>query len=291
MKSDKRPIEIEDLLRLKRAERPPAEFWTQFDRELRAKQLAALVAKRPWWQRLPRLVPQLSRIHLSLGAAAVLTVTFFAMKDHGGTGASAQPEKTASVRRAPVAAVATSEIAAMTSAPAPGASEIVAQAPAPSPTRALASGGMVQVAHTDAASATETGAFPALAAAEFAGLKSSAAEFSSTETAAGLTTIGSTLTRVAATEPALPRNLFAGAGSTFDVRPGTQAHATVEPLQQITPPGERVRAKLLTAMVSMTAFESPARTGERIADRLSEERLYDQVHRFGARGAGVNMKF
>ena len=34
-----RPIVIEDLLRLKRAERPPAEFWSTFDRELRAKQL------------------------------------------------------------------------------------------------------------------------------------------------------------------------------------------------------------------------------------------------------------
>jgi hypothetical protein len=41
----KRPIQIEDILRLKRAERPPAEFWGEFDRQLRAKQLAALVSK------------------------------------------------------------------------------------------------------------------------------------------------------------------------------------------------------------------------------------------------------
>ena len=49
-----RPVTLEDILRLKRNERPPAEFWTQFDRELRAKQLAALVEKRPWWRTISR---------------------------------------------------------------------------------------------------------------------------------------------------------------------------------------------------------------------------------------------
>ena len=49
----KRAVTIEDLLHLKRTERPPAEFWTHFERDLRAKQLAALVEKRPWWRTLP----------------------------------------------------------------------------------------------------------------------------------------------------------------------------------------------------------------------------------------------
>ena len=48
----KRPITLEDIIRLKRAERPPPQFWAQFDRELRAKQLAALMEKRPWWRSL-----------------------------------------------------------------------------------------------------------------------------------------------------------------------------------------------------------------------------------------------
>ena len=33
MNQEKRPITIEDLLRLKRAERPAPEFWAEFDRE------------------------------------------------------------------------------------------------------------------------------------------------------------------------------------------------------------------------------------------------------------------
>ena len=46
MKHDgKRSVSLEDLLRLKRAERPPESYWADFDRQLRAKQLAALVEK------------------------------------------------------------------------------------------------------------------------------------------------------------------------------------------------------------------------------------------------------
>src|SRR6185295_16433804 len=84
MNSDKnRPITIEDLIRLKRAERPPVDFWARFDRELRAKQLAALVAKRPWWQTLPTAsVRAFSRFRLPLGAAAVFGLAFLTVRDH-----------------------------------------------------------------------------------------------------------------------------------------------------------------------------------------------------------------
>src|SRR5688572_6119582 len=77
-----RPITIEDLLRLKRAERPPAEFWATFDRELRAKQLAALVGKRPWWQRIPGALSRASRYRVPLGASAVVALTFFTVRDY-----------------------------------------------------------------------------------------------------------------------------------------------------------------------------------------------------------------
>ena len=84
MKSDRpKSVTLEDLLRLKRAERPPAEFWNQFERELRAKQLAALVVKRPWWRTLPaRAFAGFSRYHLPLGATAVLAITFLSVREY-----------------------------------------------------------------------------------------------------------------------------------------------------------------------------------------------------------------
>jgi len=51
----KNKVTLEDLLRVKRAERPSTEFWGQFESELRAKQLTAIIEKRSWWQTLPSL--------------------------------------------------------------------------------------------------------------------------------------------------------------------------------------------------------------------------------------------
>jgi hypothetical protein len=50
--SPKEPVTLEQLLRLKRAERPEAEFWTDWEQELRRRQLASLVKTRSWHERL-----------------------------------------------------------------------------------------------------------------------------------------------------------------------------------------------------------------------------------------------
>lgn len=81
--SEPNRVTIEDLLRLKRAERPSPEFWTRFEQDLRAKQLAAIMEKRPWWIafRLPLVVRGLSRFQLPMGAAAVLALSFVVARE------------------------------------------------------------------------------------------------------------------------------------------------------------------------------------------------------------------
>lgn len=71
-------VTVEDLLRLKRAERPDAEFWSKFEVELRQKQLAALVERRPWWQNLPLLLNR--RVYLPVGASAALAFTLVSLR-------------------------------------------------------------------------------------------------------------------------------------------------------------------------------------------------------------------
>ncbi len=76
---DQRPkVTVEDLLRLKRSERPATEFWTNFERELRQKQLTALLEKRPWWQELPQFLVR--RVYLPVGATAILAFTLVSVK-------------------------------------------------------------------------------------------------------------------------------------------------------------------------------------------------------------------
>ncbi len=74
--SAKLKITLEEVLRLKRREKPSAEFWDQFDRELRQKTLRALVEEKSWPQRY--LTPVFGRvaIALPLAAAAVLALVF-----------------------------------------------------------------------------------------------------------------------------------------------------------------------------------------------------------------------
>ncbi|MEY4923649.1 MAG: hypothetical protein RL598_168, partial [Verrucomicrobiota bacterium] len=74
-------VTIEDLIRLKRDERPAAEFWVNFDHELRQKQLTALLEKRAWWQELPQLL--MRRAYLPVGATAILAFTFVSVKYYG----------------------------------------------------------------------------------------------------------------------------------------------------------------------------------------------------------------
>src|SRR5271165_6031711 len=69
-----RTVSLEDLLRLKRAEQPSLEFWAHFEGELRVKQLAAMVGKRPWWCAFPRVSLFVSRQRLALGGAAAAAV-------------------------------------------------------------------------------------------------------------------------------------------------------------------------------------------------------------------------
>jgi len=74
----RRKVSVEDLLHLKRAERPGPEFWANFEHELRQKQLTALMRKRSWWQEVPQLFAR--RAYLPLGATAILTFTLISIK-------------------------------------------------------------------------------------------------------------------------------------------------------------------------------------------------------------------
>ncbi len=71
-------VTIEDLLHLKRAERPTPEFWSNFDRELHQKQLTALVEKRRWWHGFSGLLTR--RVYLPAGAAAAVAFTLVAVR-------------------------------------------------------------------------------------------------------------------------------------------------------------------------------------------------------------------
>lgn len=67
---------LEDLLRLKRAERPDPDFWEHFDRELHQRMLQTLVKKDPWFIQVFRGLTGRIAQTVTVGAAVALVALF-----------------------------------------------------------------------------------------------------------------------------------------------------------------------------------------------------------------------
>jgi hypothetical protein len=80
---------LEELLQLKRCERPDAQFWAGFERELRQKQLTALVEKPRWWHAFGGLG---RRVYVPAGAAAMVAFALVAIRYNAPVRVSAPEE-------------------------------------------------------------------------------------------------------------------------------------------------------------------------------------------------------
>jgi hypothetical protein len=74
---DRPRISVEQLLQLKRSERPAPSFWEDFDRELRRRQLACIVAGQPWYVRFIRSMTAGFRRIAPVGVAAAAAIAGF----------------------------------------------------------------------------------------------------------------------------------------------------------------------------------------------------------------------
>lgn len=261
MKPESRPpVSVEDLLRFKRAERPPTEFWTRFDQELHAKQLAALVEKRPWWRSLPLAIRGLTRYHLPVGATAVLAITLISLRDTAQvTPAGADDFDSLVPVTAPVA------IAALSGASADLSAEAVnALSEEPAPELALSS---------DASAPGELSRMVPMLPAE---------QLASQDERPSARSI--------AENRAVAEMMLGTTSSGFETRALPVRAQPQEPLTQIPNPSERRRSRFAPAFAAAAVGTSPVPTA-RVASRLSHEELYDSINRFGARGNSVSIKF
>ena len=274
-RENKRTVTLEDLLRLKRAERPAADFWNQFDRELRAKQLAAIVEKRPWWRRLSvrGAWASFSRYQLPLGATAVLAITVLSVREYRRPDAPA----TANVAEKSLSASKTQVVGTL--APAV-ASQVVASAVETSSVAVLENSGSMGATNEFAPSAAFTGT-------------DATADNSEREFTAASRFIATNLALAKASDPSVAQTML-GSARGFETRALPTRTRAVDPLAQMISPSDARRSRLLTASavaaVSLNNAQ-PARTMEIRSRHLSDEQLYDTISRFGARGNSVLVKF
>jgi hypothetical protein len=262
----KEPPTLENLLRLKRAEVPTPEFWTQFEQELRGRQLAAIVEKRPWWCAFPRAYVFALRYNRQIGSVAALAVASFlgyqefhafasqASRASGGQVASLAQSDAHVAPRVTLA----SERPAATIVPSHAAVLVSVSAGSPD-SRAGVGAGPIQ--------------------ADDASIMPSARLIAATLAAARMN--GS------------DGGTFADFQTGFETQPASMTAQMDEPLANMTTPSEERRSRLMAgaAPAMATGGDVSERVSERIASHLSDDRLYESLSRYGVDANAVSIKF
>ena len=270
--SDQRPkVTIEDLLRLKRAERPAVEFWGNFERELRQKQLTALLEKRPWWQTLPQVFTR--RAYLPVGATAILAFTLLSVKYYAPAQiAQAVPASVDSTQAvaAPIAAAAKLADSPAVAAPVTEHRELIV------PVSTQDSNAVMVAAAAAPVSAENIEVIPSLIAPPTAETPSSRS-------------IAANLARLEQSEPDLINSVL---GSRLS--PSARVEAAAAPTTELAsvPTDLSKRSRILAQYSDRPLSPEPTApeiVRERLARRLVDPEISERLSRIGLKGDQVSL--
>jgi hypothetical protein len=274
---NKTPVTLESLMRLKRLERPPGEFWAQFDSELRAKQLAAIVDKRPWWSAHPRVHSYFTRHRVAVGgifggATALAAVVFSFTEFKTNT-----PAPWVARSGADVVSSADAVSTAVAAVPATAASMTTSASPAP---LAIASVSPESTPRPVASADTFEPELASMVSAPSA-RKSSLLERSDRGFAFTARPMEANFAALQPAEPNIMRNMMALAQGFQSPLIATRTKR-IEPLAQMIPPSEERRSRLLAETLPIsTGFEATsASLSDHISSRRSDDRLYDSINQY-----------
>ncbi len=270
MKDSSRKITVEDLLRLKRSERPAPEFWTRFDSEMRSKQLAAIVVRRPWWDGPARFFAVLRRHQLPMGAAAALLLTW--------TGVHFFSERPADVT--PAVAVRPAEMtqaAAVSSAPAVPVVAAVETRPAKPeadlPEAVVEMPAAVPSTPSHLTKMPESAQLASLYGSPFTeGIAVTLADFRSMESE-------------------MPKTPVFGSDREFEAPVASGRPSVTEPLTRVDPTGDRLQRLLAPALPAYATSGDRAIVNDRLRGKVSDDRMYESMDRYGSGGMSLEFRF
>ncbi|MEX2044340.1 MAG: hypothetical protein WD941_03240 [Opitutus sp.] len=278
---EKRHVTVEDLLRLKRVERPAPEFWGEFERELRAKQLAALVERRPWWRDLPVRFAGFRRYHLPLATTAVLAITFVTVRNYEPADIE-HPAGQVAVHANPTATEHVGDTSVVPASANLGASSAASREQDASAIRDYSAADIVAGAESTLETGTASVGMPPRIPLLW---ESGAAPDESLTPSAR--SIAANLAAAEAAEPAVVRRLL-GARHGFELG-RSELRSAVEPLQQMPSPAEVRLARFDSPLARTASVETPARTNGRVARDLD---VYERAaRRIGGGGDRLTVKF
>jgi hypothetical protein len=266
--SNKKPsVSVEDLLRLKAAEKPSAEFWSHFERELRQKQLTALVQKRRWWHDLPVLLSR--RVYMPAGAAAIVAFAMVTVR-YSTSSQLAQVENTA-----PKIMAADPAVESLPATEVSMTSQPLERTENPAQVARVSRRETTPAAVAVSSDLTGVGLLPVQVGAP-------ASETPSARSIAA---------NLASFEQAEPDLVNAVMGSRLSPARAMTASANLGANDNADPSGQRYRLIARYADHSLTPEPAaPALVRERLARRLGDD-LNDRMSRIGVEGGRVSLKF
>lgn len=267
-------VTLEQLLRVKRAERPPQEFWQHFEREMRVKQLAAIVEPRPWWAPFIRIGARVARYQVPVGATAIFALTLLTVREYQMPAAYEAPFAPAIEQR---------EVHTM-----PGPAVTVVVAPEVS-AEVSAQESATQVAV--ASDSTSTQSVASDRAVHSVSMFGGAGTENDSPTAR---MIAANLEAVKNSAPELAQLINRVSGMDMLIAP-QQKTEVIDPLARVTVNPDRRSSRLLAGSLPVASYVSHEVSNEantaRLSRSLTEERLYDSVSRFGFNANRVAIKF
>ncbi|MEZ5414101.1 MAG: hypothetical protein R3F03_07285 [Opitutaceae bacterium] len=261
---------------MKRAERPQPEFWQQFEREMRVKQLAAIVEPRPWWAAFIRVGARVARYQVPVGATAIFALTLLTVREYQTPPVSEEQFAPTIVER---------EVQTM---PGPAVAVVV---PAPdvaeTPVKEFDKTPAVAVAASNAATPTVA---PDRALRTMPMLGGAGIENDSPTARM----IAANLEAVKNSAPELAQLINRVSGMDALIAP-QQKTEVIDPLARVTVNPDRRSSRLLASALPVASYSSGEISTEantaRLSRTLTEERLYDSVSRFGFNANRVAIKF
>ena len=279
-------VSLEDLLRLKRAERPDAAFWAEFESQLRRKQLAAIVVKRPWWRRVS--LSALRKISLPAGATAVVAVTLFTLRQQPSSPALATHTTQPTVPAAVATLPEPSSLPRSEATAAPPASTLIADT---APSRPPAVSG-------DSASSHRVSSSAVVAAPVNRAASDSAGSIDTTYALAQVV-LGFSDKPQGEQNSVLEAALTSVSDSPSpELNPLSEnvAGGTLNPSLEVGYPRGPRSPRLLASLDASYGGDAIGdsrveRARERITSRLTEQSLYDSISRLGLNANKVSIKF
>jgi hypothetical protein len=247
-------VSLEELLRLKRAERPSQEFWVKFEQEMRQKQLTALVRKRRWWHDMSLLLNR--RTYMPAGATALVAIGLVSVR-------FLTPTPIAEVQNRLPQIAASEPLVEMLPA------TVVRGAPRNELSR-----------HAEPVVADAPVAQPEIA--DSPPVQPAAHE----KISPSARSIAANLARLEQSEPDLVNSVM---GNRLSLPARVQSVASIQPEPESDSQKYRLIARYAERALSPEPV-APASVRERIARRLGDD-LGDDISRIGVKGSRVSLKF